>query len=128
MYATISVGLLHQDLNLAKLALNEMVSVRDKKECCGHYAMLTSYFYLLMGQTKKAIREVSRLLHRHPYHASLWLSLSMLLIRLHEEIPRNYAAAQCAHIAMELGQTNMDVTNVIGFFRFKLVSIDNFCL
>lgn len=56
--------------------------------------------------------ELSKLVHRHPGEASLWLSLSILLIRVHTERPQSYAAAKCGEIAMKLGQTNMDVTKV----------------
>lgn len=57
--------------------------------------------------------ELSKLIHRHPNYASLWLSLSILLVRLHKERPQSIpAAAKCAQLAVKLGRTNMDVTKV----------------
>nr|XP_022913012.1 tetratricopeptide repeat protein 37 [Onthophagus taurus] len=120
-YSMLSIGLLHQDLHLSQLVLNEMSIIKDQKESLNHYSTLISYFYLLKGESKQAIREVSKLLHRYPNEASLWLSLSILLIRLHKERPRDFAASQCAKIATELGQTNMDVTKILCLVSLSLI-------
>ncbi|RZC41780.1 hypothetical protein BDFB_008018, partial [Asbolus verrucosus] len=109
-YATLSLGLLHNDLNLAELVFNELTVMKDRKDCLQHYAVLSGYFYLLQGNSRKAICEVSKIVHRYPEQAGVWLTLSSLLIRLQNERSPSNAAAKCAQIAMKLGQTNMDVT------------------
>ncbi|XP_017785314.1 PREDICTED: tetratricopeptide repeat protein 37 [Nicrophorus vespilloides] len=113
LYATLSLGLLHNDLNLSLLVLNEMDELIDNKQALPHYGLLLSYIHLLQGETTKAIRELTKLVHRHPDQASLWLSLSVLLLRLHDEKPVSQSAAKCAEVAMALGQTKMDVTKVL---------------
>lgn len=74
---------------------------------------------MLQGDSKQAVCELSKLVHRHPNQASLWLSLSILLIKLHADRPKSYAAARCGEIAMKLGQTNMDVTKVCFDFIYS---------
>lgn len=70
-------------------------------------------FLLLQGEKKKAIREVSKLIHRHPDQGTVWLTLATLLLRLHEHHTLTSAAAKCAQVAMKLGRNNMDVTKVL---------------
>ncbi|KAJ3638165.1 hypothetical protein MTP99_001570 [Tenebrio molitor] len=110
-YSTLSLGLLHSDFNLAKLVLTELQRLKDRKDCLEHFGVLSCYFHLSQKNSKSAIREVSKIVHRHPDQAAVWLTLSSLLIRLQDE--RSKAAAKCAQIAMKLGQTNMDVTKVL---------------
>ncbi|KAJ3650240.1 hypothetical protein Zmor_021938 [Zophobas morio] len=112
-YATLSLGLLQDDFNLSELVLSELNVLKDRKECIEHFAILKSYFYLLKKNSKTAIRELSKIIHRHPDQASAWLTLSSLLIRLNKEKRFSKAAAKCAHIAMELGQSSMNVTKVL---------------
>jgi superkiller protein 3 len=110
-YSTLSLGLLHSDFNLAKLVLTELQRLKDRKDCLEHFGVLSCYFHLSQKNSKSAIREVSKIVHRHPDQAAVWVTLSSLLIRLQDE--RSKAAAKCAQIAMKLGQTNMDVTKVL---------------
>lgn len=113
LYATLSLGLLHDDLKLANLVLKEFQQLRDDIRCLPHIAVLTSYTYIIQNQHNKAIRELSKLVHRHPDQGSLWLTLATVLLRLQRVRKSGSAAAKCAHRAMKLGQAKMDVTKVL---------------
>ncbi|KAK9737501.1 Tetratricopeptide repeat [Popillia japonica] len=126
LYATLSLALVHQDLELADLVLKELEKLKDSVRCLPHYSVLLSYVYLLQGDSKRAVCEVSKLVHRHPSQATLWLSLSILLIRLHAERPRSYAAAKCGEVAMKLGQSNMDVTKVLCIVSLGLFLVGDY--
>ncbi|KAK4885213.1 hypothetical protein RN001_001484 [Aquatica leii] len=113
-YATLSLGLLHSDRNLAKLVLKELYQLQDISQCRSHYATLICHTYFLEGEHKKAIREVTKLIHRYPDDSSLWLILSMLLIRSYKERPQAiHAAVRCANLAVTLGRTNIEVTKML---------------
>ncbi|KAJ8978707.1 hypothetical protein NQ317_015955 [Molorchus minor] len=112
LYATLSLGLLHNDTKLARLVLNELEPFKDNKDCLKHYANLLSYVYLLQGKHNKAVIEVSKLIQRCPDNPSLWLTLSILLLR-HQQVTKYMSAAKCAGVAMLFGQTKMDVTKVL---------------
>lgn len=47
LYATLALGLLHQDLELASLVLKELDKIKDDVRCLPHYSVLLSYLYLL---------------------------------------------------------------------------------
>ncbi|KAB0804312.1 hypothetical protein PPYR_01282 [Photinus pyralis] len=113
-YATLSLGLLHGDPNLANLVLKELHKMRDVPQCLPHYATLVCHTYVLQGQHETAIREVSKLIHRHPNQASLWLTLSILLIRSYSKRSQSIAAAaRCAQQAVKLGRGHIDVKKVL---------------
>lgn len=46
-YATMALGLLHKDFNLAELVLSELKLLKDKKDCLQHYAILSGLMYFL---------------------------------------------------------------------------------
>lgn len=47
LYATLSLALVHQDLELADLVLKELEKLKDSVRCLPHYSVLLSYVYLL---------------------------------------------------------------------------------
>ncbi|KAK5647507.1 hypothetical protein RI129_002399 [Pyrocoelia pectoralis] len=113
-YATLSLGLLHGDPNLANLVLKELHKMRDAPQCLPHYVSLICHTYLLQGHHQLAVREISKLIHRHPNQASLWLTLSILLIRSYNKRPQSIsAAAKCAQVAVKIGRTHVDVAKVL---------------
>ncbi|CAH0550739.1 unnamed protein product [Brassicogethes aeneus] len=112
LYSTLSLGLLHKDIELATLVIFELNKLKDNKDCLKHYSLLLSYIYLLQGDSDRASIEISKLIHRHPDQASVWYTLSVLLVRTQEK-KKAKAAAKCAIVAMRLGQTTMDVSKVL---------------
>lgn len=46
LYATLSLGLLHDDINLSKLVLKESEGLKDRPDCLEHYAVLMAYTHV----------------------------------------------------------------------------------
>lgn len=132
MYATLSLALLHQDWNLAQLVLDEMTILRDDQKNLPYYGTLVSCSYILQvyiwlgnqlknnlkissffqKKQRKAVIEISQLVHRHPANSAIWLTLSHLLLKVARHKKPSTSAAKCAEAAMKLGQNIMDVKKV----------------
>ncbi|XP_008195456.1 superkiller complex protein 3 [Tribolium castaneum] len=109
-YAISSLGLLHDDFNLTDLVLSELKKIISRS-CGPHFAVLASYFHLLQGKNKQSVCEVSKIVFMYPDQAPVWATLSSVLIRVGKDAK---AAANCAQIAMKLGQaTNTNVTKIL---------------
>nr|CAH7731857.1 unnamed protein product [Callosobruchus chinensis] len=117
LYATLSLALLHDDSKLARLVLNELEIFKDKKECLPHYSRLLLYFYIKEGQCERAVTEISKLVHRHPDNAPVWLTLALLLLQMKVRLE---AAARCAQTVIALEKRNVDVSKVL-----TIVSLSN---
>ncbi|CAH1156223.1 unnamed protein product [Phaedon cochleariae] len=120
LYATMALGLLHEDMELAQLVLKEMDTLKDDKECQAPYAELLSSMYLLTGDKVGAIKEVSKLIHRHPDNSSIWMNLALLLLRLEKP---GLSAAKCAQVALNNIQANMDVTKMLGYVSLAFMLV-----
>lgn len=116
--------------------LNEFEVLKDDKNCLDHigkllvntYLMKVSFmwtkigrsviiydvYFILKGDTTKVVKELSKLVHRHPDSSCLWLTLSGLLLKL-QSVSNSYTsnAAKCALRAMNLGQSDIDMSMVI---------------
>ncbi|KAF5303636.1 hypothetical protein FQA39_LY09883 [Lamprigera yunnana] len=115
-YATLSLGLLHGDSSLAKLVLKELDKLQDNADCRSHYAKLICYTYLLENKGQTAVTAVSKLIHIYPDDASLWLTLSILLIRFYKVRMHTDSmddAANCAQLAVELGRTTSEISQML---------------
>ncbi|XP_018320873.1 tetratricopeptide repeat protein 37 [Agrilus planipennis] len=109
-YAILALGLLNDDFKLAEAAVKEMTTLKDRKECLSHTSTLLSHFYFKKNEISKGIRELSKLIHRHPDQASLWLSFAILFARCKSgKKCITLAASHCAKIAVKLRETNMDI-------------------
>lgn len=56
------------------------------------------------------------MVHRHPDHAPLWLSLALLLLNMHPHAPVK-ASAPCAGAALVLGRGSMDISKASAMFK-----------
>lgn len=56
LFATLSLGLLHGEINLAQLVLKELVSIRDEQDVIYHNAILETYIHLV--QVKYNVKKV----------------------------------------------------------------------
>ncbi|XP_066150901.1 tetratricopeptide repeat protein 37 isoform X2 [Euwallacea fornicatus] len=121
LYATFSLSLLHNDMNLCQLVLKDLVNLEaqiaqkpgDHSEFIFHYATLLSCLYLLMKDKKAALCELSRLIHNYPNVSSTWLILSQFLLRLESNHHKLKAGTKCANAALKLGNSNTDVTTAL---------------
>lgn len=71
------------------------------------------FFYInfLKGENRKAVVELSKLIHKYPDQASVWYQLAILLLRL-KDVSKYKVAAKCAQATMNLGRNTTDVTKV----------------
>ncbi|KAG5897490.1 hypothetical protein JTB14_031114 [Gonioctena quinquepunctata] len=115
LYATLALGLLHNDMKLAELILRELEQLKDDTECLPHYAMLLASMLSLLKNDKLAVKQISKLVHRHPENASVWLTLGLLLLQVEGEKKWSHAAAKCAQVAMRSGQSNIDISKILGY-------------
>ncbi|CAG9862355.1 unnamed protein product [Phyllotreta striolata] len=115
LYATLALGLIHQDMELAELVLKELERFKDDQRCLSHYAILLGTMLLRQEKPDKAIRELSKLVHRHPNNSEVWLTLAVTMLRVKSERKRAVTAVKCAQIALESGKTKMDVTKNLSY-------------
>lgn len=64
--AAASLGILHGDLNLTTLVLNELKPYENNPEYDLHVANLSAYFHLIGNNTKSAVATLSKATFRHP--------------------------------------------------------------
>uniref|UniRef100_A0A6P7G2Q1 Tetratricopeptide repeat protein 37 n=1 Tax=Diabrotica virgifera virgifera TaxID=50390 RepID=A0A6P7G2Q1_DIAVI len=114
LYATLALGLVHRDFELAELVLKELEQLKDNKDCLPHYGVLLCLKLLRKEKPDRAVKELSKLVHRHPDNANIWLVLAITILRVKSEHKRALAAVKCCQIAFQLGQSNMDITKILG--------------
>ncbi|XP_056637029.1 tetratricopeptide repeat protein 37 [Diorhabda sublineata] len=115
LYATFSLGLLHKDFELAELVLKELETLKDDEKSLPHYALLLCSKLIRQEQPDRAVKELSKLVHRHPDDASVWLNLAVTILRVKSEHKRALAAVKCAQTALKIGRSSMDVTKVSAY-------------
>ncbi|CAH1115105.1 unnamed protein product [Psylliodes chrysocephalus] len=115
LYATLALALIHKDLELGELVLKELEPLKDNQDCLPHYATLLCTKLLRQENPALAVKELSKLVHRHPDNASVWLTLAVTVLRVKSERKRALAAVKCAQIALKIGQAKMDITKVLGY-------------
>ncbi|XP_060530734.1 tetratricopeptide repeat protein 37 [Cylas formicarius] len=121
LYSTFSVGLLHNDLKLAELVMNEFKrleffwtnSQKEYSDFIKHYSFLITQFYVIKKMQKVAIVELSKLVHRHPNEASPWLTLCQLLISHQNNQKHVSVVIDCANAVLKLSRTKTDVSQVL---------------
>ncbi|XP_043287531.1 tetratricopeptide repeat protein 37 [Venturia canescens] len=99
LLAAAALGLLHDDSNLTGLVLHELEPYKDEPENRHHVAILTAYSCLVHGDIDKAIRVLSKAVHRHPDDIGSWVGLVKILLQCNSR-----AFAHCAQKAMMLGR------------------------
>ncbi|KAL0279062.1 UNVERIFIED_CONTAM: hypothetical protein PYX00_000699 [Menopon gallinae] len=119
LFACCALGMLHSDLLFSELSLKELSQYKDEPKYLNHIAVFESYTYLFKGEKEKAIRAISKAIHRHPTQPSLWLSLSLLLLHLYPSFD-SQSAANCAEVTIQIGRSEIDVSKIM-----SLVSLSN---
>lgn len=66
LLAAASLGILHGDINLTTLVLNELQLYENHLEYGYHVVNLSAYFYLIGNDVKKAITILSKAIFTHP--------------------------------------------------------------
>lgn len=99
LLAAAALGLLHNDLNLTALVLNELKVYEDHEDYRHHIALLSAYFCLIQNDIVDAIRVVSKFVHKHPGDERLWITLARFLLEIDTRAFRN-----CAQKGLVLGR------------------------
>ncbi|KAL1501937.1 hypothetical protein ABEB36_007164 [Hypothenemus hampei] len=119
LYATFALSLLHSNSELAQLVLKELKKLEttfktqkdDYVEFLYHYSILLSHYYSLKNDPKEGVVILSRLIHKRPHVACLWLALSETILRLQSE--KLKTSAKCAWTALMLPENKMDMSKVL---------------
>ncbi|XP_076666464.1 superkiller complex protein 3 isoform X3 [Andrena cerasifolii] len=108
--AAASLGILHGDLNLTTLVLNELKPYENNPEYGLHVANLSAYFHLIGNNTKSAVAILSKATFRHPGDVRYWVQLLKVLLQTDLQtfnkcaqktlfLSRNIAGTNVIHVA-----------------------------
>ncbi|KAJ1530355.1 hypothetical protein ONE63_005267 [Megalurothrips usitatus] len=111
LLALCAMGLLHQDIAMAKIMLKELSQFRDDPRYLAHIGLLAAYTSFLQGDQRGALRALGKAVHRHPGQGALWLSLAHVQMQAHAHT-HAAAIARTALAALHLGRTSMDISKV----------------
>ncbi|KAF4526622.1 hypothetical protein B566_EDAN015391 [Ephemera danica] len=111
LFSTCAIGMLHKDLQLSKLVLKELQPYVDDTRYMADIALFQAYTHFLQRQWPESIRGLSKVVHRHPDQAALWLALAVLLLNMYPDAPAK-SSAPCAGAALCLGRNTMDISKV----------------
>lgn len=64
--ATAALGILHDDVNLTSLVLNELRSYENHHEYGYHVVTLSAYHQVIQGNLTQAIRILAKAIFKHP--------------------------------------------------------------
>ncbi|XP_076761595.1 superkiller complex protein 3 isoform X2 [Xylocopa sonorina] len=111
--AAASLGILHGDVNLTTLVLNELKMYKNHPEYGHHVVNLSAYFYLIQNNIKGAIIVLSKAIFMHPGDVKHWIRLVRILFETDTKkfntcarkvlfLNRNIAVENVAHVACAL--------------------------
>ncbi|CAL7935169.1 unnamed protein product [Xylocopa violacea] len=115
--AAASLGILHVDVNLITLVLNELKLYKDHPEYGHHVVNLSAYFYLVQNDIKGTIIVLSKGIFMHPGDVKYWIRLVRILFETDIKmfntcaqkvlfLNRNIAIENVAHVACGLSLTS----------------------
>ncbi|XP_053625223.1 superkiller complex protein 3 [Plodia interpunctella] len=104
LFAICSLGLLHSDQSLSKLALTELQKYERDKEFGFDIGFLKSYLCVCENNMDQAIKILSDSLHDFPSNALLWFCMSQYCLRAADTKAK--IASSCAQRALCSSQYN----------------------
>ncbi|KZC12335.1 PREDICTED: tetratricopeptide repeat protein 37 [Dufourea novaeangliae] len=102
--AAASLGILHGDLNLTTLILNELKQYENDTDYAPHVANLRAYFYLIKNDVKSAVATLSKAIFKHPDDVRYWIRLLRILLEIDVQ-----SFSKCAQKALFLRRNIVDV-------------------
>ncbi|XP_076648879.1 superkiller complex protein 3 [Halictus rubicundus] len=105
--AAAALGILHGDLNLTTLILNELKSYENHRDYGHHVANLTAYFHLIKNDVKSAVSTLSKAILNYPDDVRYWIQLLRILLEI--DI---HSFSRCAQKALFLNR-NIVNTNAV---------------
>lgn len=98
LFAICSLGLIHSDQSLSKLAIGELQKYEKDSSFGYDIGFLKSYLFVCQGKIEAAIKLLSDSLHDHPNNALLWFCMAQYCLR--SSSTRARIASCCAQRAM----------------------------
>ncbi|XP_077270060.1 superkiller complex protein 3 isoform X1 [Temnothorax americanus] len=106
--ATAALGILHDDVNLTSLVLNELKSYENHHEYGYHVVILSAYHQVIQGNLTQATRILTKAIFRHPNDVRYWVRLVRVLL-LDEDLN---IFRKCALTALTLSR-NTSMTDIV---------------
>lgn len=110
LFAISSLGLLHSDQNLSKLALSELQKYSGDVKYGFDIGFIKSYTLVLHNKIEEAIISISNSIHDHPASACLWFCMAQYC--LNTSCLRPKAASASAQRAMCLSRNSNQNQNI----------------
>ncbi|KAI4499739.1 hypothetical protein M0802_004995 [Mischocyttarus mexicanus] len=84
--AAAALGILHGDVNLTNLVLDELKSYENNVETEHHITTLDAYSSLAQNKVQDAIKILSNLIYKFPSDPSCWINLARVLFDVNSEM------------------------------------------
>jgi superkiller protein 3 len=109
LFAACSLGILHKDVQLAELVIQELKKYEYDAEHGHHVAFLISQFYLLQNETKLGLNFLIGKVHAHPHRAQLRKVLANYLLKNYKKTFKNHlrVASRIAQSSIILGLADL---------------------
>ncbi|KAG7189428.1 hypothetical protein KM043_017131 [Ampulex compressa] len=104
--AVASLGILHGDLNLTKLVLNELKSFEDHPEYGHHVVSLSAYSHLIQNNITNAVRILSKGIYKHPHDVRYWIPLIRTLLEVDVETFKK-CTKKISYLSRSASKTNI---------------------
>lgn len=104
LFASCSLGILHSDENLSKLALRELQKYDKDSNFSSDIGFLKSYLFACSNEIEKAIKSVSDTIHDHPNSPRLWFYLAQYCL----QVTKAKAASVSAQRALSYTHSQLD--------------------
>ncbi|KYM94057.1 PREDICTED: tetratricopeptide repeat protein 37 isoform X2 [Cyphomyrmex costatus] len=110
LLATTALGILHNDVNLTSLVLNELKSYENHHEYGYHIVILSAYYQVVQGNLIQAIRTLIKAIFKHPNDVRYWVRLVQVLL-LDKNLGGFHKYALTA-LTLSRNTTNTDIVHV----------------
>ncbi|XP_076247155.1 superkiller complex protein 3 [Calliopsis andreniformis] len=107
LLAASALGILHGDLNLTTLVLNELNPYKNHIEYGPDIAILSACFYLMENNIENAVATVSKTIFKYPGDIRCWVQLLRILFEVDLEVFN-----KCAQKVLFLSRNISNINNV----------------
>ncbi|KAJ0180592.1 hypothetical protein K1T71_003996 [Dendrolimus kikuchii] len=98
LFAICSLGLIHSDQSLSKLAISELQKYKKESDFGFDIGFLKSYMFVCENDIERAIKLLSDSIHDYPSNALLWFCMAQYCLRNVDVKPK--VASCCAQKAL----------------------------
>ncbi|XP_043250095.1 tetratricopeptide repeat protein 37 [Colletes gigas] len=115
--AAASLGILHVDVNLAVLVMNELKPYADHPTHGPHVANLSAYSHLISNNIKSAIATLSKAIFKHPDDARYWIHLLRIISQI-DLATFNRCAQKALFLSRNTVNTDVMQLACVSFFKY----------